>query len=132
MFLHLFLFLGLHEMIMRSDGIHVAPFLIIDQFSRPYWGDDDQDVNQSDVAKVKLALKLLDQFITTANEMGKGFQMIVFEHINPRYWEGLHNVHLVETFRTATLLSHSRPNKWPMDSQWLPAISRAERLRRIW
>ncbi|MBZ7924383.1 DUF3732 domain-containing protein [Ensifer adhaerens] len=104
MFLHLFLFLGLHEMIMRSDGIHVAPFLIIDQFSRPYWGDDDQDVNQSDVAKVKLALKLLDQFITTANEMGKGFQMIVFEHINPRYWEGLHNVHLVETFRDGNAL----------------------------
>lgn len=104
MFLHLFLFLGLHEMIMRSDGIHVAPFLIIDQFSRPYWGDDDQDVNQSDVAKVKLALKLLDQFITTAKEMGKEFQMIVFEHINPRYWEGLDNVHLVETFRDGNAL----------------------------
>lgn len=111
MFLHLFLFLGLHELIMRNDGIHVAPFLIIDQFSRPYWGEDDhkdgetqKDVDESDVAKVKLALGLLDQFITTANEMGKDFQMIVFEHINPRYWDGLKNVHLVEIFRDGNAL----------------------------
>ncbi|MBB6221310.1 DUF3732 domain-containing protein [Rhizobium leguminosarum] len=111
MFLHLFLFLGLHELIMRNDGIHVAPFLIIDQFSRPYWGEDDEkdgerkkDVDESDVAKVKLALELLDQFITTSNEMGKEFQMIVFEHINPRYWDGLKNVHLVEIFRDGSAL----------------------------
>ncbi|MCQ1856099.1 DUF3732 domain-containing protein, partial [Neorhizobium galegae] len=105
MFLHLFLFLGLHELIMRNDRIHVAPFLIIDQFSRPYWGEDDEkDVDQSDVGKVKLALELLDQFITTANGMGKEFQMIVFEHINPRYWEGLKNVHLVEIFRDGNAL----------------------------
>ncbi|MFS8050675.1 DUF3732 domain-containing protein [Rhizobium sp. BR 314] len=111
MFLHLFLFLGLHELIMRNDGAHVAPFLIIDQFSRPYWGDDDQkdgagekDVDESDVAKVKLALELLDQFITTANDIGKEFQMIVFEHINPRYWDGLKNVHLVEIFRDGNAL----------------------------
>ncbi|MQY49520.1 DUF3732 domain-containing protein [Rhizobiales bacterium RZME27] len=111
MFLHLFLFLGLHELIMRNGGIHVAPFLIVDQFSRPYWGEDDQktgdgeeDVDESDVAKVRLALHLLDQFIITANEMGNEFQMIVFEHINPRYWEGLENVHLVETFRDGNAL----------------------------
>ncbi|MDX8437785.1 DUF3732 domain-containing protein [Mesorhizobium abyssinicae] len=111
MFLHLFLFLGLHELIMQNGGVHVAPFLIIDQFSRPYWGEDDKqgsdgekDVDESDVAKVKLALELLDQFITTANEMGKEFQMIVFEHINPRYWDGLKNVHLVEIFRDGNAL----------------------------
>jgi hypothetical protein len=111
MFLHLFLFLGLHELIMQNGGVHVAPFLIIDQFSRPYWGEDDKkdsdgekDVDESDVAKVKLALELLNQFITTANEMGKDFQMIVFEHINPRYWDGLKNVHLVEIFRDGNAL----------------------------
>jgi len=38
MLLHLFLFLGLRELVMRNNGIHVAPFLIIEQFSRPYWG----------------------------------------------------------------------------------------------
>ncbi|WP_312418795.1 DUF3732 domain-containing protein [Shinella sp.] len=116
MFLHLFLFLGLHELIMRNGGVHVAPFLIIDQFSRPYWGEDDQeeedggegegerDFDESDVAKVRLALQLLDQFITTAKDMGKEFQMIVFEHINPRYWDGLENVHLVEIFRDGNAL----------------------------
>lgn len=106
MFLHLFMFLGLHDVIMRNEGIHVAPFLIIDQFSRPYWGDDgvQQEINQSDATKVKLALKLLDQFITTATDMGKEFQIILFEHINPPYWEGLKNVHLVETFRDGNAL----------------------------
>lgn len=111
MFLHLFLFLGLHELIMRNDGSHVAPFLIIDQFSRPYWGEDDQgngngerDLDQSDVAKVKSALELLNQFISTANGLGKSFQMIIFEHIKPRYWDGLENVHLVEIFRDGNAL----------------------------
>ncbi len=113
MFLHLFLFLGLHELIMRNNGIHVAPFLIIDQFSRPYWGDGDdrevaseqrQDVNQSDVQKVKLALKLLDNFINVANEMGKDFQIILFEHINQKYWSGLDNFHLVDVFRDGNAL----------------------------
>jgi hypothetical protein len=117
MFLHLFLFLGLHEVIMSNGGQHVAPFLIIDQFSRPYWGDDendgvkneqpdeqDRDVNESDVAKVHTALKLLNHFITQANSMGKEFQIILFEHINPKYWEGLENFHLVEIFRDGNAL----------------------------
>lgn len=113
MFLHLFLFLGLHELIMRNNGVHVAPFLIIDQFSRPYWGDSDdrdkasdqeKDVNQSDVQKVKLALKLLNNFIDVAKEMGKDFQIILFEHIDPKYWSGLDNFHLVEVFRDGNAL----------------------------
>lgn len=113
MFLHLFLFLGLHERVMRNNGIHVAPFLIIDQFSRPYWGgdddrevkpDQDRDVNQSDVAKVKLALKLLNEFINLANEIGKEFQVILFEHIDPKYWDDLENFHLVEIFKNGNAL----------------------------
>ena len=117
MFLHLFLFLGLHEVIMANGGQHVAPFLIIDQFSRPYWGDEenggtkseqpdeqDRDVNESDVAKVHSALKLLNHFISQANSMGREFQMILFEHVNPKYWEGLENFHLVEIFRDGNAL----------------------------
>lgn len=117
MFLHLFLFLGLHEVIIRNGGRHVAPFLIIDQFSRPYWGDDenggakndqpneqDRDVNESDVAKVHSALKLLDHFISQTNSVGKEFQIILFEHINPKYWESLENFHLVEIFRDGNAL----------------------------
>jgi len=53
---------------------------------------------------MKLALKLLDHFISTANEMGKEFQIIVFEHINPRYWDGLKNIHPVEIFRDGNAL----------------------------
>lgn len=117
MFLHLFLFLGLHEVIMANGGRHVAPFLIIDQFSRPYWGDDenggakseqpdeeDRDVNESDVAKVHSALKLLDHFISQTNSAGKVFQIILFEHIKPKYWENLENFHLVEIFRDGNAL----------------------------
>lgn len=120
MFLHLFLFLGLHEVIMANGGRHVAPFLIIDQFSRPYWGDDenvrakseqpdkqDQDVNESDVAKVHSALKMLDQFISRANSMKKDFQIILFEHIDPKYWKDLENFHLVESFRDGNALIQS-------------------------
>ncbi|MCE6957982.1 DUF3732 domain-containing protein [Cereibacter sphaeroides] len=117
MFLHLFLFLGLHEVIMANGGRHVAPFLIIDQFSRPYWGDDenggvkseqpdeqDRDVNESDVAKVHSALKLLDHFISQTSSAGKEFQIILFEHIKPKYWENLENFHLVEIFRDGNAL----------------------------
>jgi hypothetical protein len=36
--------------------------------------------------------------------MGKEFQIILFEHINPKYWEGLENFHLVEIFRDGNAL----------------------------
>jgi len=39
MFMHLFLFLGLHEVMQRKKAQFVPPYLIIDQPSRPYWGD---------------------------------------------------------------------------------------------
>ncbi|OAJ69158.1 DUF3732 domain-containing protein [Gluconobacter cerinus] len=124
MFLHLFLFLGLHEIIMRNDGNHVAPFLIIDQFSRPYWGDDDNggpadaqspeqrpkmDIKESDVAKVNSALNLLNEFIDIATDMNKEFQIILFEHIKPRYWESLENFHLVEIFSDGNALIPPTP-----------------------
>ncbi len=107
MFLHLFLFLGLHELIMVSDARHVAPFLIIDQFSRPYWGentDRKEELDHSDISKVKAALNLLDGFISTANEHDREFQMIVFEHIGEELWEGKDNIHLVEVFRDGNAL----------------------------
>lgn len=116
MFLHLFLFLGIHELILRNDAGHVAPLLIIDQFSRPYWGDDDQrtddkrkDIAESDVSKVKIALELLNSFIKTTNDIGKEFQIIVFEHIDPKYWNNLENIHLVEVFRDGNALIPIQP-----------------------
>lgn len=107
MFLHLFFFLGLHKIIQSNGVPHVAPFLIIDQFSRPYWGDrnnEKEKLDSPDVAKVKTALSLLNNFIEDALDNNKNFQMIVFEHIPESYWEGMDYIHLVETFEDGNAL----------------------------
>lgn len=107
MFLHLFLFLGLHELILDKDNQHVPPFLIIDQFSRPYWGEagkEKDELNQTDISKVKSALSLLNQFVRNANDHGKNFQMIIFEHINKDLWSEMENITLVEDFRGGNAL----------------------------
>lgn len=108
MFLHLFLFLGLHALILQRKAPHVPPFLIIDQFSRPYWGggegEEKKTLKDTDIFKVKAALKLLNGFIDSINKDGGEFQMIVFEHINKELWEGLPNIHLVDVFRDGNAL----------------------------
>lgn len=108
MFLHLFLFLGLHALILKRKAPHVPPFLIIDQFSRPYWGGKEsgerETLRHSDISKVKLALKLLNGFIDSINKDGGEFQMIVFEHIGEELWAGMPNIHLVEEFRNGNAL----------------------------
>lgn len=101
MFLHLFLFLGIHEIILQRKVPHVPSFLVIDQFSRPYWGDEKQkksEIDHGDLFKVESALRLLDNFLKQANDNGDEFQMIIFEHIPPSYWEGFSHFHLVEEF----------------------------------
>lgn len=108
MFLHLFLFLGLHEQIVREKIPYVASFLIIDQFSRPYFEDRSgkikESIDSSDIAKVTAALSLLDNFVTNMKELGGNFQMIVFEHISPDTWSGFSNFHLVESFKDGNAL----------------------------
>jgi hypothetical protein len=108
MFLHLFLFLGLHEQIIREEIPYVASFLIIDQFSRPYFedrsGNIKESIDSSDIAKVTAALSLLDNFVTNIKELGGNFQMIVFEHISPDTWSGFSNFHLVESFKDGNAL----------------------------
>nr|WP_282450390.1 DUF3732 domain-containing protein [Marinobacter xestospongiae] len=112
MFLHLFLFLGLHEQIIREKIPYVAPFLIIDQFSRPYFEDRNgnikENMDSSDIAKVTAAVSLLDDFVTNMKELGGNFQIIVFEHISPETWNGFSNFHLVESFKDGNALI---PNK---------------------
>lgn len=102
MFMHLFLFLGLHEVILQQNVPHVPSFLIIDQPSRPYWGENTPDKDtlvQSDQSKMKLVFKLLDEFMNNIiNKMEKEHQIIVFEHVPSEIWKGLKNVHLVEEF----------------------------------
>lgn len=101
------MFLGLHEIIISNRIPHVAPFLVIDQFSRPYWGEkgaEKKELDSPDVKKVKCALKLLNSFVGDIVQAGEDFQMIVFEHIPEEYWNGMANVHLIENFEDGNAL----------------------------
>ncbi|WP_185491328.1 DUF3732 domain-containing protein [Listeria booriae] len=114
MFLHLALFLGLQELLIRNESKYVPFWLILDQPSRPYFADerdgeqkDWKKVNNSDRAKITKAMKLLNDFINmTKNDLEKDFQIIVFEHIPKSIWEEakLVNFHLVEEFRNGNAL----------------------------
>jgi len=108
MFMHLFLFLGLHEVMQRKKAQFVPPYLIIDQPSRPYWGDEKsrkEKLEHGDEFKVRKAFELLDFFVERITHDLKGScQLIVFEHVPPSTWNGLNHVHLVEEFRNGNAL----------------------------
>lgn len=100
MFLHLFFSLAMQEIIFKNESPYVAPFIVIDQPSRPYYGDDGKtrlDKNHSDDYKITQAFKLLDKFIEERNENGGEFQMIVFEHISKNLFKDMKNVYLVDS-----------------------------------
>jgi energy-coupling factor transporter ATP-binding protein EcfA2 len=109
MFLHLFLFLGLHEHFI-NQGINFVPqFLIIDQPSQPYYESKSSESIKLDDDKQKLqnAFKLLNDFITNISENYlEDFQIILLEHASRDYWEEnqLSNFHLVEEFRDGNAL----------------------------
>ena len=99
MFLHLFFSLAMHEIIFKNESPYVAPFIVIDQPSRPYYGDDGKtrlDKDHSDDYKITQAFKLLDKFIQERNENNSEFQMIVFEHISESLFKDMKNIHLVD------------------------------------
>ncbi|CAJ1781629.1 DUF3732 domain-containing protein [Aeromonas veronii] len=103
MFLHLFFSLAMQEISFINKSPFIAPFLIIDQPSRPYWGGDDpskikQKLLLTDEFKIKKAFELLDSYIDKRNQNGGEFQMIVFEHVPPSLFADLDNFHLVEEF----------------------------------
>jgi len=101
MFLHLFFSLAMHEVIFQNQSPFIAPFLIIDQPSRPYYGTNGKrktDDPESDDYKIRKAFELLDRFITTRNENKGDFQMIVLEHIPKDTVTDLKNIHIVEEF----------------------------------
>lgn len=117
MFLHLFLFLGLHEHFISLEHSYVPQFLILDQPSQPYYEGDknetssDEIVNDDDKSKLQDAFKLLNDFITGINEEYKtDFQMILLEHAPETYWKekDLENFHLVENFRNGLALIPAR------------------------
>jgi hypothetical protein len=108
MFLHLFFSLAMQEIIFKNKSPYVAPLIVIDQPSRPYYGDDGlrkADEDHSDDFKITQAFKLLDKFITERNENKGEFQMIVFEHISKNLFKDMENVHLVDSeFRNGNAL----------------------------
>jgi len=104
MFLHLFFSLSMHEVAFINHSPFVAPFLIIDQPSRPYYGQsknsDGKETfkHDSDRYKIEHAFKLLDTYVQNRVGNGGTFQMIVFEHVPKDIFERNPNVHLVEEF----------------------------------
>ena len=109
LFLHLCLFLGMHEKMLNDKNPHIASFLILDQPSRPYFNNRDFNYAQSknfvskkeDWSKVKQIFKLLDCFMNTLTnpvdeENRKEFQLIVLEHVSTDAWDGCKHVVLVD------------------------------------
>jgi hypothetical protein len=114
MFLHLFMFLGLHEHLVTLEHSYVPQFLILDQISQPYYADDNpEDIssgeirNNDDKEKLQDAFKLLNDFISIINsEHNTEFQIILLEHASEKYWKEkqLANFNLVDEFRNGKAL----------------------------
>ena len=106
MFLHLFFTLAMQEIAFQNKSPFVAPYLIIDQPSRPYYGDETNKkiLTHSDESKITKAFELLDKFIGTRISNSGDFQMIIFEHVPRKIFADLKNVHLVEEFYNGNAL----------------------------
>lgn len=114
MFLHLIQFLALHEVAINRKSAFVPSFLVLDQPSRPYYGDEGNTRpkrdEHSDEAKISAAFRLLDNFVKRMNsEYTSEFQMIVFEHVPKLLFKDMSHVHLVEEFRGGNALI---PRSW--------------------
>lgn len=115
LFMHICLFLGLHEYLINVESPYVPSFMIWDQLSRPYYEEvksrkkeeDAEEINEDDFEnddrnKLIEGLKLLDYFIGHINKKyKKEFQFIVIEHVSTDFLEAaeLKNYHLVANFR---------------------------------
>jgi hypothetical protein len=96
MFLHLCLYLGLHEHIMNLEQENVPPFLFIDQPSTPYYEGKNDDRE-----KLMDAFNLLNSFIEyTVNEKKTDFQIFMIEHASKDHWtdNNLTHFHTVDEF----------------------------------
>lgn len=107
MFLHLFFTLAMHDVIKENNSSFVAPYIIIDQPSRPYYGDESEEeksLSSSDSSKIKSAFKLLNSFVNNRKSNNDNFQMIVLEHIPTELIEDMENINIVEIFRDGNAL----------------------------
>ncbi|MGB8453157.1 MAG: DUF3732 domain-containing protein [Anaerocolumna sp.] len=107
LFRHLCLFLGIHELSIINKVPYVAPFLILDQPTRPYFQtnkniDYTETKNNTDSKgdwnKVEEIFFTLNEFIKNVQKNKGEIQVIVLEHVSNEAWEGRENVHLVEEF----------------------------------
>lgn len=106
LFMHLCLFLGMHQLIINNQAPYILPFLIIDQPSRPYFNNSTFDYNKSkeslskkdDWNKVKEIFKLMDTYFENILNDKQHFQIILLEHVSTDAWEECSNIHLVEIF----------------------------------
>ncbi|TFE03845.1 DUF3732 domain-containing protein [Jeotgalibacillus salarius] len=107
LFLHLCFFFGLHELIIRQGSPYVPQWIILDQPSRPYFGEDNSEqkkswneIVNSDRNKITIAMTVINNFITYVNkELNTDFQIIVLEHIPKSIWVDaeLENFYLVDS-----------------------------------
>ncbi len=106
LFMHLCLFLGMHQLIINNQVPYILPFLIVDQPSRPYFNNSTFDYNKSkeslskkdDWNKVKEIFKLMDTYFDNILSDKQHFQIILLEHVSTDAWEECNNIHLVEIF----------------------------------
>ena len=103
MFLHLFLFLGIHEAIHRKKASFIPSYLLIDQPSRPYWvdanGNDKKQIDHSDEAKIRKAFELMNSFVERITVgLNSPCQLIVLEYVPPSTWKSFEHIHLVDEF----------------------------------
>jgi len=113
MFMQLLFSLGLQQLAFVNQSKFLAPFLIIDQPSRPYYGKNNEkvDIDSSDESKIKNAFKLLNEFVDKRKRDKGSFQMIILEHIPKDYVSNLENVYIVEEFLNGNaLIPHSEYN----------------------
>ncbi|MCW3808016.1 DUF3732 domain-containing protein [Plebeiibacterium marinum] len=107
LFLHLSFFLGLHEFFLEpreAETAFVAPFLIIDQFSRPFAKEATQEQR---ITKFQKAMKLLTGFIEYLNLRHEDeFQFIILDNARQDMIEkwNLPHIHFVEDFRNDNAL----------------------------
>jgi DNA repair ATPase RecN len=108
---HLATLLGLHEFFLTLKKSYVPTFLVIDQPSQVYFPEDNSITESSDIQGVKQILKCLSYSIAqTKNEL----QIILLDHIPPRLWSDIENIHLVEEWRDNNALI---PSSWLTDKK---------------
>lgn len=89
MFMHLSLYLGLHEHILKLEQENILPFLFIDQPSTPYFeGTNDDKVKLTDAFNL---LNTFMEYITVDKK--QDFQIFMVEHAPKEYWENNKFIH---------------------------------------